>query len=308
MADLLELQGHEFRRSAEYGVRQRIGQSHAKRADMGREHFRLHHRIDGGIAGDDQQADQNEGESHDWIGRRRKHAEDRIGKQRSEDTEADHQRLAADPVGQRTRNRLAQHEDEERRRGDFRGAFLAEAGGVDEEFLQIGRIGIKGERAAGGERHDHQRFPWIVLEQRPSAGLRLVGSASLGIFEGLRLDKAAADIKHRNRQKAANEEGNAPAPGAELFRRQNPLQHQKHRQRQKLTGNKRHILEAGEETAAVLAGHFAEIGCAGAIFAADADALQKPCENQNGRRGNANRLMAGRNRDQQRAETHQRDR
>lgn len=92
-----------------------------------------------------------------------------------------------------------------------------------------------------------------------------------------------------------------------LFRRQNPLQHQKHRQRQKLTGNERHILEAGEETTAVLAGHFAEIGCARAIFTANADALQKPCENQNGRRGNADRLMAGRNRDQQRTETHQRD-
>ncbi|MOA29121.1 hypothetical protein D3C78_1501160 [compost metagenome] len=98
MADLLEFQGHEFRRSAEYGVCQRIGQSHAKRADMGGEHFRLHHRIDGSVAGNDQQTDQHEGESHDRIGRRRKRAEDCVGEQRAKNAEAHHQRLAADLV------------------------------------------------------------------------------------------------------------------------------------------------------------------------------------------------------------------
>ncbi|MNY64302.1 hypothetical protein D3C86_2013910 [compost metagenome] len=58
MADLLELQRHEFSRAAEDRVGERVRQSDAERTDMRREKLGLHHSVDRRVAGHDQQADQ----------------------------------------------------------------------------------------------------------------------------------------------------------------------------------------------------------------------------------------------------------
>jgi hypothetical protein len=72
-----------------------------------------------------------------------------------------------------------------------------------------------------------------------------------------------------------------------------------------LTGDQRHVLEAGEETAAALAGHLAQVSRAGAVFAADADALDQARQNQNDRSKHADAVVARRDGDHQRARAHQ---
>ncbi|MNL28206.1 hypothetical protein D3C87_1498410 [compost metagenome] len=72
-------------------------------------------------------------------------------------------------------------------------------------------------------------------KQRPAA--RSLFRILVGILERLRLDEAAADIEHHDRQQSADEERNAPTPGLQLFRSEQGLQHEQHRKGYKLTGN-----------------------------------------------------------------------
>jgi hypothetical protein len=102
---------------------------------------------------------------------------------------------------------------------------------------------------------------------------------------------------------------NTPAPGADfVVGEKDFLQHQEDQQRADLAADQGDVLEARIEAAMALIGHFGEIGGAGAVFAAEAQALDDAGGGEQDRRPDADRGVGRRHRDHQRAEAHQRHR
>jgi len=106
-------------------------------------------------------------------------------------------------------------------------------------------------------------------------------------------------------QARADHEGNAPAPGLQFLRRQEHLlEKQQHDDRSELAADQRDVLEAGIEAAMPGVGDFGEVGGAGAIFAAEAQALDDAGKRKDRGRRKADRGIGRRHCDHQRAETH----
>ena len=123
------------------------------------------------------------------------------------------------------------------------------------------------------------------------------------------LGNAAAQVQREHRQQATDEKRNTPAPRVELRRRQDRALEQQHEaERQQLTHHDRHLHETDEEPTAPRRCHFAQIRCAGAGFTAHAEALQQTGEYQDGRCGDPNGGVGGRQRNHQRTEAHHRHR
>ena len=111
-----------------------------------------------------------------------------------------------------------------------------------------------------------------------------------------------------DRECRADEEWNAPAPGADLvIGEKHLLQHEQHEQCADLTPDEGHVLEARIETAMAPIRHLGEIGRAGSVFAAEAQPLHDARDRKQDRRENADRLVGRRHGDHQRAEAHQCD-
>jgi len=86
------------------------------------------------------------------------------------------------------------------------------------------------------------------------------------------------------------------------------LQHDQHAQRDELTRDQGHVLEAGEEAATFLGCHLAQVGSRGAVFATHRQTLQQTGEDQQDRGPHANGFVTWRQGDNQRAEAHQQHR
>ena len=71
------------------------------------------------------------------------------------------------------------------------------------------------------------------------------------------------------------------------------LQHHQHGCRRQLAHDQRHVLEARPEAAALPAGHLAHVGGAGAVLAADREALQQSRAEQDDRRRDPDLGVAG---------------
>ncbi len=103
-----------------------------------------------------------------------------------------------------------------------------------------------------------------------------------------------------NRKQCADHEWNPPAPGLQLFRRQKYLlQQQQHDDRGELAADQGDVLEARIEAAMSGVRDLAEIGGAGAVFAAEAQAFDDARQREDGRRGDADRGIGRRHRDDQ---------
>ena len=304
-ADGLEPQRDIFRRTAEGGVGQRIGQRHPQGADIGGIKFRLHHRVDGGVAAlHDHGADQDE-ENHQHraaLGDRGHH---RIGDQRAAAERHQQHRLPAHLVRDPADQGLDQHEDEQRGRAQFGGLVAGEAGGVGQEFLHIGGVDIESQRPAGGQAQYGEGLARKSLEQHLGAAQLFARRA--GILEGFGFLHPAPQPEGDHRQNGADHKGYAPAPFHHRVFADAVAQADQHGERNQLSGDQGDVVEAGPEAAIGLAGHFAHIGRAGAILAAQRQSLQDAGDEQDGGREDADRRGAGGEGDDQRAQAHQGD-
>ncbi|MHC2257627.1 hypothetical protein ACVILK_007319 [Bradyrhizobium embrapense] len=127
----------------------------------------------------------------------------------------------------------------------------------------------------------------------------------LGLLERLGLVQAAPHHRREDREQGADHERNPPAPGLQLVRGQEHLlQQQQHDDRGELAADQGDVLEAGIEATMLGIGDLAEIGGAGAVFAAEAEPLDDAGERQDRGCGNADGGIGRRHRDDQRAEAH----
>ncbi|MCY1218072.1 hypothetical protein D9M72_300060 [compost metagenome] len=117
------------------------------------------------------------------------------------------------------------------------------------------------------------------------------------------MQRAAQEQRH-HRGDRADHERDAPAPGLQFGLVQQLLQDHHHQHRQQLAADQRHILERREEAAPAAQRHLAHIGGGGAVFAADRQALDQACEQQQRRRPVADAGIGGQAGDQQRAGAH----
>jgi hypothetical protein len=93
--------------------------------------------------------------------------------------------------------------------------------------------------------------------------------------------------------------------GLQFLRRQEHLlQQQQHDDGRELAADQRDILKAAIEAAMLGTGDLAQIGRAGAVLAAQTQALDDARQRQDRRRGYADRGVSRRHRDDQRAEAH----
>ena len=129
------------------------------------------------------------------------------------------------------------------------------------------------------------------------------------LLECVGLVEIAAHDEGEQRQRRADDERNAPAEGAQLLAGQeHVLQRQQHDERGELPADQRHIEKARIEAAPLGSRHLREIGGAGAVFAAETQALQQPRREQQRRGADADRRVGRRAGDDQRAQTHQQHR
>ena len=162
------------------------------------------------------------------------------------------------------------------------------------------RIVAGEQRRADGERHPQQdHHPAHVTRVEP----RAVGG--LDLRERGALLQAGLDPEHHDGQHPADGEGNAPSPVLELSLGQCMLQNQQHQGRRELAHDQGHVLEAGPEPAAGLAGHLGHVGGAGAILAADGETLDDPRRGQGDGREHADGRVAGDDGDGEGAQAHQ---
>ena len=302
VATLLEVQGDCGRGAAEDRDGQRIGHADAHGADIGREQFRLHHRVDRGIAGHEYPgaADQQKGDERRLGGLQR--GQDRHRAERAGNAEEDQQRLAAETIRERAIDRL-QDAGEYQRAEDHRGGLVGgEADRELHEGLHIGGEGVERGGAAGGEA-DHQQQLARIGEQRAQRAARL--GALLGRFELLGLVHVAAHHRGEDGKAGTDEERNAPAPVLQLLLGEEHLleQHQ-HDNCGELTTDQGDVLEARIEAAMVRISDLGEVGSAGAIFTAEAEALDDACESEDDGRCETDGRIGRADRDDQRAEAH----
>ncbi len=306
VADRLEPERDRIDRSAEDRDGQSVGQTHAQRTDLGGEQLGFHHRVDRGVAGHDHPGGGDQQESRQrppGVGERRK---ERNREQHPGHAEADEQPFAPDPIGDRAVDRLQDHGEDQRGKGDERGLVVGEPDRQLEELLHIGRVGVEGGGAAGGEPDHQQDLAWIV-EQHPQRRLALRNFFCC--LEGLGLVQAASHDRGDDRQRRPDDERDAPAPGAQLLGGEKDLlQQEQHNDGAELPADQGDVLEARIEAAMAAIGDLGEIGRAGAVLAAEAQPLDDARDREHDRRGDPDRGIGRGDRDHQRAEAHQRDR
>ena len=131
----------------------------------------------------------------------------------------------------------------------------------------------------------------------------------LGGDEVVGLVQVAPHRERDDRQQRADDERDAPAPRLQLIRREEHLlQEQQDKDGAQLAADQRHVLKAGIEAAVLLVGDLGQVGGAGAVFAAKAQALNHAREAEQHRRRDADRGVGRRDRDHQRSEAHEQHR
>ncbi len=273
---------------------------------MGGKQLALHHRIDRRVAGQRDQGEGDQGEGGPGVAGAGQAGEQGIGQHRQGSERSGQQHLAPNPVADPAEQRVDQQIDHQRAGADLGGLVLGEVGRVGQELLHVGGEGVEGERAGRGQDEDHPGLHRVVDQQQ--VGGRAALALGLGGVERAGLVQAPLDPEHHHRQGRADEERHAPAPVAQLRLGQHVLQHDQHPQRQQLAADYGDELERRPEAATLFPRHLGHVGGAGAVFAADAEALQQPRGGQDGGRGRADARIARNQGHDQRAQAHQRHR
>ncbi len=175
-----------------------------------------------------------------------------------------------------------------------------------EEFLHIGGVGVEGGGAAGRQPH-HQQDLAGIFQQGADRGIPF--AELLRRLEGIGLLQVLPHHRGDDGEAGTDDEGDAPAPGADLIvGQEHPLEQQQHDQRAQLAADERDVLEARIEAAVALVGHLGQVGGAGAVFPAEAQPLDDAGDAEHDRSRDADRRVGRGDRDHQRAEAHQHDR
>jgi hypothetical protein len=108
-------------------------------------------------------------------------------------------------------------------------------------------------------------------------------------LEGFGLFEVAPHHGGDDGEAGADDEGDTPAPGADLVIGQEHLleQQQQHDQCTQLPTDERDVLEARVEAAVALVRHLGQVGGTGAVFAAEAEPLDDAGEAERDRRRDA---------------------
>ena len=129
------------------------------------------------------------------------------------------------------------------------------------------------------------------------------------LTHGLRscLGQRASQEERHYRCDRADRERDAPAPALELFIGQERLQDDQNEHREQLATNQRHVLKRREKPPVLVQGNLAHVGCAGAVFASNRQALQQPREQQHRGRRDTDRRVSRQDRNQQGTRAHHDD-
>ena len=273
---------------------------------MGREELGLEDGVHRRVARQDEEQQDHQGQGHPGRADPRQGAHDREGGQGPGAEGEDQGGLAADPVREQSEQGLDEHVDHQGAGADGGGRVLGEARGVDQELLHVGRVGVEGERARRGQDEDHRRLPGEAPEHLD--GAQPLHPTGLGRQEGGALVDPPADDEDHHRQQATDHEGYAPAPGLQVRPGHHVLQDDQHGQGGQLAHDQGGELEARPEAAPGLAGHLRHVGGAGAVLAAERQALDQAGRHQaDGRQGPPLRIVR-QDGDGEGAGAHQRDR
>src|ERR1700737_791793 len=302
MSQTFEPERDRRRGAAEHRDRDRVRKPDAERTDVGRKQFGLHDGIDRGIARDEDPRGANQQKRRERRSRVLQHRQNGDRRRRAGDTQKYQQRFAADAIGDRAIERL-QEGREDQRAENYKGRLIF--GEADRQFdvgLHVGGEGVEGGCTAGRQPDDQQQLARIFQQAADRAG----GSGDLLRFdENVAFMQLAPHHGRDDRQQRADHERNSPAPTLQFLGRQKHfLQQQQDYDRGELSADQGDVLKAGIEAAMLGVGDFAEISGAGAVFAAEAQSFDDAGQRQQRRRGQANRGVGWRHRDDQRAETH----
>ncbi len=228
--------------------------------------------------------------------------EDRHRQQRAAEPEPQQHRPAPDAIRYEAEQRLQRHVQQQRERADPGRRFLVQADRVDQVLLHIDGVRIERDGAADRDADREQQFAPVRREIGRHARLRRARPAC---DECIALDDVAAHVQREQRQHAADEERNPPRPALDVVRAgEDPLHRQHQPERDELARDHAHLQEADVEAAPVRRCDLAQVGRAGAVLAAHAEALQEPRGDEQRRREHADRRVAGRDGDQHRARAH----
>ena len=212
----------------------------------------------------------------------------------------------------RSDNRPAKRLDEQhagQRDGhDPRRRGAVEAAGVGEEFLEVDGVGVESRGAAGGQRDDQEGLARVIAEQVVAVDLTPV-RLGRDIFEAQRLVEPAAEDESDHREHRAGGEADAPAPVH-------------HRLLAKRQPGARPAAPSAISCPPMIVTYWKldqkprrsrsaisrQIGRARPIFAAQAEALDHPRDEQDRGRQQPGLGVGRGDRDHQRAQAHQGDR
>ena len=229
--------------------------------------------------------------------------------QRSNQAAAHDDDLAANFVRQRSEQHEERCADQQRNRDQ-------DVGGVgvnlqrlrqEEECVELTRVpdhSLASRQAEERQQHDLQVAPFAerLLD-------RCLGSFAffLHAFEGGRFVQLQTDPHRNTQQYHRNQERNAPAPGFECFFADAGTHTQNHQQRQEQTQRCRGLNPAGVGAALAVRRVFGHVGRRAAVLAAKRQTLQQAQNDQDGRGGHANRVIAGQHADQEGRKAHDHD-
>ncbi|MCW0466095.1 hypothetical protein NB705_003168 [Xanthomonas sacchari] len=278
---------------------------------MGGEQLGLHHRVDRGVAGEDDEAGGEDGEGAQPVALPGQLQHQEPGVEHAADAEEHQQGLAPDQVRQPAAHRLHQHQHDQRGQVDDGAGHDVVAGEGGLDHLRPGhRVGVERHGAAGGDQEaQQQRAPLVHEQLAQRAGGPVL--ALLGRGDGLggqRLVHRAPQPEHHQRADAAQAEGHAPAPFGNLALVEEVQHPEQHRLRQHVAADQGDVVEGGQEAAPPRDRRLGHIGGAGAVLAAGGETLQQARQQQHHRRGAADAGHGGRHRNQERTGRHHRHR
>ncbi|KAG1206226.1 hypothetical protein G6F35_011275 [Rhizopus arrhizus] len=239
--------------TAEQRVGQCIAQAHAQCTHVGGEQFGLHHRVDRGVAGEDDEGHGQGQEGQGGVMLVRQLGDQVPAVQHAAHAEEHQQGLAADDVRQPATDRLQHHQERQHTQVDQGAGHRVVAGECALDHLRaVHRVGVEGHGATGGDQEAQQQRPPLVHEQFVHRAGLLCLAFACGLDGRLRqrLVHAPAQPEHHHRGDAADAEGDAPAPLGD-FRLAPEGQHQQQGQLgQHMATDQGDVVERGQETAA----------------------------------------------------------
>ena len=222
----------------------------------------------------------------------------------------EHDRLAADLVGQPTEEDEAWRADRERDRDhDLRG----DAGNFqclreEEQRVELAAVPHHGLAGGGAEKREDRDFEVVPLtESFHERSLRLLALFD-HLFEERRFIELEPDPERDGKQDCRQQERKSPAPGAEFIFAHSGADAEDQEERKEQAERCRGLNPGGVIAALVLRCVLGDVDRRAAIFAAKCEALDEPQRNQHDRRHDAPSGKARQHADEERPDAHQRHR